>query len=635
MAETDLVPAPDTAPPSPAGADIGSLLKPMTEGLADLQAEKGARSERIYSDTEKNLEHDQTQVARAYAATGVGPNELKPWDNAKQEEKYRTDPIEAFGSLGSVFGIVASAFTHAPMENALNASAAAIKATKEGNDEQRERAFKSWKENNDLVVKRHNMMRDSYADAVTLMKTNMAAGEARLSMEAARFGDKKVQFLLENGMSEELFKLIDSRNKAAVGMQDANNAITEDSMKKKIFEEQAKAIDENFKANPNDPNAGQMAAAHKLAAWQTIFGAGKQQPGMEILGRYIMEHPNATAEEISKFALENGVTHNYRQSSDEMLRSQLRNDLGREPTTDEFIDKKRQVTGVEDRSRAADERNRITDERNAEVSRHNQELEKINAGRGDVAKLRAEETARHNQKMEAIKEKGPAGNQNLTIQRQNAKAADEYANRLRDENKEMPEDEVQKKRAQHYAELNAASSSPSGNRLDDMQKRVDQIKYTEQDVDKVIAILKRHNYITGAGQIIGRPTESLSNVLGSNSTDWHEVESLLTQIKQREARIALDAQGRPLASEGGYTDKIVRGLNWGDTKVVTGKRLLELRKDLEQYRADTEKRKIGSSPSSGASPPPAEKPSGGAEKPWERDRRLQQKSEIEPDEVAA
>lgn len=580
MLETDIAPVPDTAPPSPAGADIGSLLKPMTEGLADLQAEKSARSERIYSDTEKNLEYDQTQVARAYAATGVGPNELKPWDNAKQEEKYRTDPIEAFGSLGSVFGIVASAFTHAPMENALNASAAAIKATKEGNDEQRERAFKSWKENNDLVVKRHNMMRDSYADAVTLMKTNMAAGEARLSMEAARFGDKKVQFLLENGMSEELFKLIDSRNKAAVGMQDANNAITEDSMKKKIFEEQARAIDENFKANPNDPNAGQMAAAHKLAAWQTIFGADKKNPQQELMGRFFMEKPNATAEEAAEFAEKHGITHTYKADVNATIIQALKDEkeaAGQPPPTSSEI---------------------------AEA----------------IAKTKGT---------------GARGSTSLTVQRQNAAAADEYAKKLRTENPEMPEDEVQKKRAQHYAELNAASSSPSGNRLDDMQKRVDQIKYTEQDVDKVIAILKRHNYITGAGQIIGRPTESLSNVLGSNSTDWHEVESLLTQIKQREARIALDAQGRPLASEGGYTDKIVRGLNWGDTKVVTGKRLLELRKDLEQYRADTEKRKIGSSPSSAANPPPAEKPSGGAEKPWERDRRLQQKSEIEPDEVAA
>lgn len=309
---------PDTsAPPSPAGADIGSLLKPMTEGLSGLQREKTERTDAILSDTEQQLKTDEARVAKAYAATGVGPNELQPWDHAKQEEKYRTDPIEAFGSLGSVFGIVASAFTHAPMENALNASAAAIRATKEGNDEQRERAFRSYKENIDLVMKRHQMMHDSYADAVTLMKTNMAAGEARLSMEAARYGDRKVQALLDMGMSEDLFKLLDARNKASEGMLKASNAITEDSLRNDMYTKQAKAIDENLKEN-KDPNAKQMAAAHKLALYQTIYGTDKQSPQQQLMARKIYEDPDATADDLAEYAKKIGLIHQYKTSPEGM-----------------------------------------------------------------------------------------------------------------------------------------------------------------------------------------------------------------------------------------------------------------------------------------------------------------------------
>lgn len=617
-------------PPSPAGADIGSLLKPMTEGLSGLQREKTERTDAILSDTEQQLKTDEARVAKAYAATGVGPNELQPWDHAKQEEKYRTDPIEAFGSLGSVFGIVASAFTHAPMENALNASAAAIRATKEGNDEQRERAFRSYKENIDLVMKRHQMMHDSYADAVTLMKTNMAAGEARMSMEAARFGDKKTQFLLDNGMSEELFKMLESRNTAAKGMLDASNAITEDGMKKKIFEGQLKAIDENTQES-QDPNKAQVAAAHKLAAWQTVFGADKQNPQQALMGRFFMEKPNATAEEAAEFAEKHGITHTYKASTDDQLRSMLRNDLGREPTAQEFIDAKRNVTGIEDRARAADEKNRITDERSAEIARHNQALEDINASKGDVAKMRAEETARHNQAMEKIKEKGPSGSRDLTIQRQNAKAAAEYEVKLRNDNPEMPEDEVQKKRAQKYSELQAASASPSGNQLDWMKGQVFRIGESQSVIGKAEALMKKHNAITGLGGKITRPGEALSNVFGSNATDRAQFESYISELKEWGPRLLNESKGKPLASEADKIDKIIRGLNWGDTTANTARNLKELRDTLERFKGNLDQRIQG-----GAGGEPSNKPESGGETPaWKRAPMVGPKAEIDSSEIAA
>lgn len=563
-------------PPSPAGADIGSLIRPMSEGLSSLQREKNERTERIYSDTEKNLEHDQTQVARAYAATGIGPNELKPWDHAKQEEKYRTDPIEAFGSLGSVFGIVASAFTHAPMENALNASAAAIKATKEGNDEQFKRAYQSWKDNTELAVKRHNMMRDSYADAVTLMKTNMAAGEARMSMEAARFGDKKAQFLLENGMSEELFKLIDSRNKAATGMLEASNAITEDGMRHKVFDGQMKAIDENTQGS-QDPNAKQMAAAHKLAAFQTIFDTDKKSPAQQMMGRFFLEKPNATAEEAADYAKKIGLVHQYRTSPEGMAieAEQERRKNAGEP----------EMTGAE------------------------------------IATL-----------VGSMKGRGSQGSQSLTVQRQNAKAADDYAKDLRDKNKEMPEDEVQKKRAQKYAELQAASASPSGNQIDWMKGQVFRITEAQSVIDKSEAMMKKHNALTGLGGKITRPAEALSNVFGSNATDRAQFESYILELKEWGPRLLNESKGKPLASEAEKIDKIIRGLNWGDTTANTARNLKELRDTLERFKGNLDQRIGGGA--GGAQPP---KTGGGDQgtPAWKRAPIVGPKAENDSDEMAA
>lgn len=562
-------------PPSPAGADIGSLLKPMTEGLSGLQREKTERTDAILSDTEQQLKTDEARVAKAYAATGVGPNELQPWDHAKQEEKYRTDPIEAFGSLGSVFGIVASAFTRAPMENALNASAAAIRATKEGNDEQRERAFRSYKENIDLVMKRHQMMHDSYADAVTLMKTNMAAGEARMSMEAARFGDKKTQFLLENGMSEELFKLIDSRNKAAIGMQEASNSITEDGMKKKIFEGQLKAIDENTKES-KDPQAQQMAAAHKLAAWQTVFGADKQNPQQALMGRFFMEKPNATAEEAAEFAEKHGITHTYKADVNATIIQALKDE--------------KEAAGLPPPSAS------------------------------EIAEAIAK-----------TKGSGARGSTNLTVQRQNAAAADTYAQSLRKENPEMPEDEVQKKRAQKYSELQAASASPSGNQLDWMKGQVFRIGESQSVIDKAEALMKKHNAITGLGGKITRPGEALSNVFGSNATDRAQFESYISELKEWGPRLLNESKGKPLASEADKIDKIIRGLNWGDTTANTARNLKELRDTLERFKGNLDQRIQG-----GAGDSPSKRPESGGEMPaWKRAPMVGPKAEIDSSEIAA
>ena len=56
---------------------------------------------------------------RRVDAEGVGPNELKPWNAAEESRKHEYDPFEAFGSVGSVFATIASAFTRRPMINAL------------------------------------------------------------------------------------------------------------------------------------------------------------------------------------------------------------------------------------------------------------------------------------------------------------------------------------------------------------------------------------------------------------------------------------------------------------------------------------------------------------------------------------
>jgi hypothetical protein len=86
-----------------------------------------------------------------------------------------------------------------------------MNAVREGNDKEFTRAYDAWKQNNDLTVKRHNIQQHSYDNAIRLMDSDLNLGRAKLQMEAARFGDQKTLWLLENGMDKEVIELQQKR----------------------------------------------------------------------------------------------------------------------------------------------------------------------------------------------------------------------------------------------------------------------------------------------------------------------------------------------------------------------------------------------------------------------------------------
>ena len=255
-------------------------------GLAGLKERELASKDAMRGQIDTRLEADRTRAEQALRATAIGPNELQPWDADTQARKYSTSPIEAFGSLGSVFAMVASAFTDRPMENALNAGAAAMTAIKANDDQAFTRAFEGWKVNTDLAVKRHNIQQQDYQNAITLMSTDMAAGRARLEMLAGKYGDEKALFLLRNGYDDDLMKMLEHRARAAKGLAEANQFITKDAIQRNILE-----TDPGF--NSGDPE-------QKLEAFNRIYGV-KEPVEQQIMRKFIQQNPDATAEQMGKF----------------------------------------------------------------------------------------------------------------------------------------------------------------------------------------------------------------------------------------------------------------------------------------------------------------------------------------------
>src|SRR3972149_3387984 len=321
--EYEEVPIGTTSAEPPLPATGGSARPPPavidTAPLADIQQRKMDAQSGIQDRTMQRMEADRARTEAALNATAIGPDELKAWDHERMSERFRTDPIEAFGSLGSIFAMVASAFTKAPMDNALNGAAAAMTAVREGNEKEFERAFKAWKENTDLTIKRHNIQQQQYTNATKMLETNMAVGRAQMEMTAIRFGDEKTLFLIRNGLDKEAIELQTRRAEAISKMEQAQQGITQNRIRSQLWDQEAKQIDEQVE----DPVA---AAGHKLAAWNRIYGktGTPQQEAMGLLLRDMRDKPATEilqkAQELGLIARAGGVLTRDRMGAEEIER---------------------------------------------------------------------------------------------------------------------------------------------------------------------------------------------------------------------------------------------------------------------------------------------------------------------------
>jgi hypothetical protein len=196
--------------------------KELMQQLTGIQEREMSEKARIAHRTEGTVHADQARAQKFLDAESVGPDALPPkWDAEAEGRKHAYDPFDAFGSFGSVFGILASAFTHMPMDSALNASASAMQAIKAGKDDEYKRAYTAWKDNTELVIKRQNMIHQVYQDAITKMSTDMNAGRVELENAMIRFGDEKKLAMFRAGHVAEVFQAVESEAKSTAGIEKA------------------------------------------------------------------------------------------------------------------------------------------------------------------------------------------------------------------------------------------------------------------------------------------------------------------------------------------------------------------------------------------------------------------------------
>ena len=248
------------SPPDTLGGLVGmNDYDTLTKELTDAKRQEVAAKEKVTGEIVSQLSTDQARAQQAAKEAAFDPSTIKPWNADEEAAKRRTDPLEAFGSFGSVFGILASLFTHAPMMNAMNASAAAMNAIKEGDALAYDRAHKAWEENWKLALEKHKIQHEAYVDAMSLMQTNLAAGEAKLRVLASRFGDQQTLYLLEHGLSADAIKLMDGRQKLAAALSEQLPKVMEDNAKISRLLNMEDAEGRRFDTkNPNAPQNAEL-----------------------------------------------------------------------------------------------------------------------------------------------------------------------------------------------------------------------------------------------------------------------------------------------------------------------------------------------------------------------------------------
>lgn len=567
-------------------------------GMAEVATRKLDETKRVFGETESRMESDRGRMTAAMEASGLEAEKLKPWNYEEESRKRTVDPLESFGSLGSVFGILASAFTRAPMENALNASAAAMNAVKAANEEDYKKAYTAWKDNMALVEKRHAMIQAQFNNALALFRTDMAAGTVKAQNIATRYGDEQALFLLNNGMNKEFFDLLSQRNKAMADMSEAAAKIDRNTFAKKQFEAAIKDI---------PPEEQEKNPAKIMAMWNYYHGMNTKEEE-NFMVQYWSEHPGASFDDAAKAA----AKHKADQHAAATISTPDRMDAKEiERRRDQYVQEGMRPNDAYDK--AASEVRKIASANKLNVDRAF--MEKYYEAHPDAT---TEEFSKAFAEFKKT-QKPPGttgGNTNLTGDRQRAQDVAAYREKLKTstdpETGELYTGEkVGELAAKYEAKLKATATPVTGNQRDTLRSMIDRTVNFEQTVDKIEGLLAKHNALTGIGGKVTRPAEAISNVFGGNETDRAQFARYHAELKEWAARILNESKGRPLAAEAAQVDRIVAGMNAGDTTANTVRAYRELRPLIQKIREDLKKRESGTWTPPATGGPPAE----GATKP--------------------
>lgn len=573
-------PATDTTPspaPSSGGYDfVDDLTKGMADtskSLGDLTRSKIKTDDAITARTDARMAEDRGIAKEYFNKEAASANDLKPWNEKQEAQKYAYDPIEAFGGIGSLFGILASAFTKAPMENALNASSAAMNAVKAGKQEEYQNAFKAWKENNELVIKRGDMMHRQMQDALELFSKDSQAGEAAMRSAALKFGDQKALVMLDHGMVPELAQYYGSLGQAMIQLTKATEELTDHGVKERAVSD--------LVAQGWDPVTARNYAynGYKDKGADILFRAFSEEERAKADGKPLSSEAKVSIADRVKQHLETlaGATGMQRETYEKIYaenRMKLKDDGSRVMT---------------DADAAEDALRRATQASHPNINADQTFIGEYyaahpNASPEEFSKAFGEFKSSQHPPPRTGAAGGPGAARVQTMEEIKA-----------DVKRDHPDWTPGQIDLDAAKRLRAANASPiTGNERVKQESHIEQYNLAISDIDSVEKVLKNYGFSSGAPGYATRAMERVGNVFKSNQTDRVQMERTINQLQLEAPRLLLDSSGRPLSAEAGHINKIVAGLSMGDTVANTLRAMEELKKRFTTMR-DSAAGRIGES----------------------------------------
>ncbi len=215
---------PSAAPPPDPDAEKRKAVTDIERKFrTDLIGAEGA-AEKEYEARRK--QYDQ-RLKGMVDAQGVSIQDLKPWDAAKELAETKTSLWDQFGSPGFLVAMLGSAFSARPMVTALQAGGAAMKAINDKDNAAYQTAFKAWKDNSDLAIKRMDQEHKEFEDIEHLRKDNIEEYDVKLRVLAAKYGNQRILDLIESGNYPEVDNIIKQQTELRQGIETASNGLKE------------------------------------------------------------------------------------------------------------------------------------------------------------------------------------------------------------------------------------------------------------------------------------------------------------------------------------------------------------------------------------------------------------------------
>lgn len=532
--------ATDTSQDGSYGASFGAMAADAsraTKAYADVTREKVAAETRTENQMTARGEEDRKRSLEAFKNEGIKPDELKPWNAEIEHKKYESDPLAGFASSGAVFAMIASAFTKAPMLSAIEGMAGALNGIKEGNEASYNRAFESYKQNVATAKAKHEIEHQAYTDALALGTHDLALSNAKLHAEAARFGDKQILALADNGMVKEIYDTIAARNRAVESASTLAENTTIRTMQQHALKSSFAMIDGQQGPPGPDGQPTEMPeavkAAQKLRQINTVMMSGKMTtPQQTAMAQLIMENPTMPVDELLKKAEQYNVI--------------------RQPFAG---------------GGAKGQENRIVEERAKQIQ------EEARAQGKDIPLTTAIGQARTEAKADS--KTGAAMRERMI---------DTRAKELLQEDPDLTVSEANSKARREIA---IESSAPSGNKIDALRSKIDQSDNAIKKSEKILAFLDKYKFGAGLGGKIMRGEEIASNLAGgSTQSDRVQFRRDVLELQKILPEIMSDHNGRVLKSDQDKIDAVVAGLAAGDTGANTKRAYRELIEDIKKRKKD-------------------------------------------------